>query len=390
MQTRSQHIPVLDGFRVLLVFLVSWFHIWQQSWWTPSVGRLSLDFLVRAGYVFVDGTILLSGFLLMLPYARAHGNHQPLPDTRRFYERRIMRILPSYYADELILLFVVALPLGQYSFAPYMVKDLFTHATLTFTFWRDTYLGSPIGGACWTLAIEAQAYLLFPFLARRVLKKPMWTLPLMALTAWAFRAWCMWGLTDYQMVVNQLPAFLDVYAIGMGLAWLVVMPKRISLRPGLRGLLALLLLVGSVAATVYLLKRQARSPSFAEIQRGQMQLRFPLAISLSGCMLGMMGLWKPLRCVFGNPVMHFLSSISLNYYLLHQPIAVALKRWGIPHAVSEKPNTVGEWPWQWQYTFLCFGIALAMATLLTYAVEKPAAKLLGRWFDRRRTKAEAA
>ena len=67
----ARHIPELNGLRVLLVFIVSWYHFWQQSWLTPHVGDYSLDFLVRAGYVPVDGTILLSGFLLFLPHARA-------------------------------------------------------------------------------------------------------------------------------------------------------------------------------------------------------------------------------------------------------------------------------------------------------------------------------
>ena len=28
---RDRRIPVLDGYRVIMVFIVSWFHIWQQS-----------------------------------------------------------------------------------------------------------------------------------------------------------------------------------------------------------------------------------------------------------------------------------------------------------------------------------------------------------------------
>ena len=59
-----RRIPELNGLRVLLVFIVSWYHFWQQSWLTPSIGRYSLDYLLRAGYMPVDGTILLSGFLL--------------------------------------------------------------------------------------------------------------------------------------------------------------------------------------------------------------------------------------------------------------------------------------------------------------------------------------
>ena len=31
-----RRIPELNGLRVLLVFIVSWYHFWQQSWLTPS------------------------------------------------------------------------------------------------------------------------------------------------------------------------------------------------------------------------------------------------------------------------------------------------------------------------------------------------------------------
>lgn len=34
-------IPELNGLRVLLVFIVSWYHFWQQSWLTPSIGSYS-------------------------------------------------------------------------------------------------------------------------------------------------------------------------------------------------------------------------------------------------------------------------------------------------------------------------------------------------------------
>lgn len=89
-------IPELNGLRVLLVFIVSWYHFWQQSWLTPSIGSYSLDYLLRAGYMPVDGTILLSGFCCSCP--------MPVPccwerryRTQTVYQRRIMRIVPSYY-----------------------------------------------------------------------------------------------------------------------------------------------------------------------------------------------------------------------------------------------------------------------------------------------------
>ena len=74
----ARHIPELNGLRVLLVFIVSWYHFWQQSWLTPHVGSVSLDFLVRSGYMPVDGTILLSGFLLFLPQEEHLQRHYTL------------------------------------------------------------------------------------------------------------------------------------------------------------------------------------------------------------------------------------------------------------------------------------------------------------------------
>ena len=158
----ARQIPELNGLRVLLVFIVSWYHIWQQSWLTPYIGRTSLDFLVRAGYVPVDGTILLSGFLLFLPHARAMLLGESVPDVRGFYQKRVMRIVPSYYFVTLVMLFAVAIPYGLYWRESDMWRDVIMHLTFTQTFNYSTYIGTPIGVASWTIAIEMQAYLLFP------------------------------------------------------------------------------------------------------------------------------------------------------------------------------------------------------------------------------------
>ena len=215
MNEKRQRIPELDGLRVLMIFIVSWFHIWQQSWLSPVIGSVNLDYLVRSGYVWVDGTVLLSSFLLFLPYAKAMRRRLPAPDTREFYYRRVRRILPGYYFIILAVLFGIALPWRLYYSPQYLVKDVATHLTFTFTFFRDTYLATPLGAASWTLAIETQAYVLFPLVARGVMKKPVLTLCLLCAVCFGFRAWCLWSLVEYDMVVNQLINFLDVYVIGI-------------------------------------------------------------------------------------------------------------------------------------------------------------------------------
>ena len=381
----KKRIPELDGLRTLMIFIVSWYHIWQQSWLTPSVGSVSLDFLVRSGYVWVDGTVVLSAFLMLLPTARAGLKSEPESATA-FYRRRACRILPSYYFIVLLTLFVIVLPWGLYSTPQYMVKDLFTHFTLTFTFWYDTYVATPLGAAAWTLAIEAQAWLLFPLLLRALRKKPVLTLAGMLLLCAGFRAWVLWAMTDYSLVVNQLINFLDVYVIGFLAAFAfakaeTVLAQKDRVLPV--SLAATAVFAGCVFALVCLLKAQASSGAYTLIQRGQMLRRPLFALCFAGMILSAPFSLRPLRFLLGNPVMKFLAGISMNYYLIHQTLAVHLKRLGIPASLSAQPNIDGDVSWQHLYTLLCFGLSLLLATLITYLVEKPGGRLLHRLTEKK-------
>ena len=78
--------------RALAVFGVVWFHFWQQSWISPyfelpflsALGlspSVSLDFLPRGGYLFVDWLLFLSAFCLFLPYAHTALSGEPEPDA---------------------------------------------------------------------------------------------------------------------------------------------------------------------------------------------------------------------------------------------------------------------------------------------------------------------
>ena len=380
-------IPELNGLRVLLVFIVSWYHFWQQSWLTPSIGSYSLDYLLRAGYMPVDGTILLSGFLLFLPYARAMLLGEAVPNTKQFYQRRIMRIVPSYYFVTLALLFAVALPWHLYYNSSDMVRDVVMHLTFTQTFNPATYIATPIGVASWTIAIEMQAYLIFPLLARWAMKNPLGTLMTMAAGTFAFRGWCVWRLDEYNMVVNQLANFLDIYALGMGAAllyvWLVQRYPAAEKRKAMawQGI-ATLLCVLSTWGMLRIFRVQAGESGQAALQAGQMMRRPLLGLAVAGILLTLPFAVRPLRFLMGNRVMGWLAAVSMNYYLLHQNLAVHLKRLGIPPSVSAEPNRAGEQPWQLQYTLLCFGLSLLGAALITLLIEKPCAKVLKKVFAR--------
>ncbi len=385
MNETRRRIPELDGLRTLMIFIVSWYHIWQQSWLRPVIGSYSLDYLVRAGYLWVDGTVLLSSFLLFLPYARAMRAGLPAPDTRDFYYRRVRRILPGYYFITLAVLLTVAVPWKLYDTPQYLVKDVATHLTFTFPFFRDTYLATPLGAASWTLAIEVQAYALFPLIARGAMKKPALTLGVMCAVCFGVRAWCLWALTDYSMVVNQLINFLDVYVTGILAAMAFVRLTEKAEKPSgsrprqyARQALATVLFAAAVFCLLRMIRFQASSGEYALIQRRQMIYRPAYALLFTALILSAPFSLLPLRKLLGNPVTKFLGGVSMNYYLIHQTVLVHLKRLRFPPSVSDTPNMAGEQPWQNRYTLLCFGISLLLAILVTYAVEKPAARLMDR------------
>ena len=410
----ARYVPELDGLRVLLVLIVAWYHIWQQSWLTPKIGSYSLDYLVRAGYMPVDGTILLSGFLLFLPYARSMVLGEPVPRTREFYQRRIMRIVPSYYFVTLLMLFAVALPKGSYDGRPgLMIEDLVRHFTFTQTFDRATYLDTPLGAASWTIAIEMQAYLIFPLLANTARKHPWGVMATMAAAALMMRGWFLWDQATYAnmrsggvgfgMVVNQLINFMDVYAIGMAAALIYVRLTTRYPQDGRRFLwqaAATVAILFAAYGLVQVTRAQAYegldlprfneitnthgSITYAELQAGQMMRRPVYALLMAVIVLALPFAFLPIRWVMGNPVMRVLSMVSMNFYLTHHSVSLFLKEIRFPayQALQNPQMAAGgpEQPWAWQYTLACFGFSLLLAALITFLIEKPCAWLLKKFF----------
>ena len=376
-----RRIDELDGYRVIMVFLVSWFHIWQQSWLTPRIGSVSLDFLVRAGYMPVDATILLSGFLLFLPYVEARLAGKPEPGTGEFYLRRVARTWPSLALVTLLMLFCSALPKGFYRDAGTMAGDIAAHLTYTFPFFERFYQRTALGGASWTIAVEMHFYLLFPLLARGTKRHAGAVLCGMAALAAYFRGWCIWAMESYSMVVNQMISFLDVYALGMACA--LVYPRLrdwVQKLDGRKAGWAACGATGLLAAGIWgfcaVLRRQAQSAGYDMIQAGQMMRRPLFALTCAAILLALPFCIRPVRFLFGNRLMRFLAGISMNYYLLHQNIAVLLKEHGIPYSAEEMPNQAGDLAWQIKYTALCFGLSLLAAIVVTYLVEKPCSRLM--------------
>ena len=388
----KQEIVGLHGFRAILCLIVANYHIWQQSW-LPQGFRLfgrwiSYDYITRTGYMMVDGLILLSGFLLFLPHASCMVQGGKLPRTDHFYIKRLARIVPSYMLAVLAALFFIALPQQLYYSPRVMWKDLLSHLTFSQTFFYQPYQATHLNGVLWTVCIEMQLYLLFPLMASCARKKPGLTLGTMAVLGWIYRAVVYFKVEDTAMYINQMPAFLDVYALGMLGAMVYVHigalkgEKKDWRHYCVRALSVVLLALGLILVSS-VLKAQAKQASIglAELRLGQLSHRLTLALGLMSCMLAIAFLPRPLEWLFGNRLMRFFAEISFNFYIWHHILAVQfMKHW---FGFDTLHNTPGL---QKAFTLLCYAVSLVVATAVTYGIEKPIVNKVNQWLKQRERK----
>ena len=378
-------IGVLYGFRALMVLFVMNYHLWQQSWISQTVTlfgqRISFDFWTRSSYLFVDGMILLSGFLLYLPYARQIQEGTPVPSMKRFYFNRAVRILPSYLFAVLMALFFIAIPQNLYHSTQAMVKDVASHLTFTFLFWPATYVSTPLNVALWTIAVEMQFYLIFPLLARAMRKRPALTAGGMMLLAWTYRICVARFAKDTNILINQMPAFLDVYAIGMLGAMGYCRMRRWTIKARryekrIVWLISMAVFTAGLYALIAILKAQstASTQGHEALRLSQMAMRLPLTIAL-GLMMFSAAFWpRLLQKLLDNRLMRFLSTISMNLYIWHQVLAVQMR-------IAWFPDTNllhTDMNMQSAYMLLCISVAVLAAMTVTFGLEQPVSKWANR------------
>ena len=373
--TERRYLAAADILRIISIGIIGWYHIWQQSWLDPGfrAGSVYVDLqsVVRHGYLMVDVLLVISGFLLIQPWARARLGLGPRPTVREFYRRRFWRIVPSYILAVLLFL-LYALYQGEYNSGGYLWKDLLAHLTFTHNLFPDTYLATPLPVVLWTLGVEVQFYVLFPLVGRLFEKRPALTCLGLTAIAAAFRIW-VYGIEESSLLVNQLPGMLDLYACGIAAGYFYVRLADRRLSPSVRWLCA----AAALAALLIILQMLFHGiiGDYPAIRRQQLVYRLPIGI-LSGVFLLCGSLAPPaLSRALGNPLTRFFSAVSYNFYIWHTFLTLLLKDLRIPAYAAENPNMAGEQPWQTRYSLLCLLAALLVASAVTYLWERP----LNRW-----------
>ena len=147
-----RHMPQLDSLRAIAVGLVFLLHFTQ----------FRIVHVLETGYIGVRLFFVLSGFLITLILLRyreeiAAGQAGFWAMAGRFYTRRFWRIFPPYYAF-LAVIVVIGLPTAA--------EGVGWHLTYTSNAWYffqpDQFSGLLVH--FWSLAVEEQFYLVWPFL----------------------------------------------------------------------------------------------------------------------------------------------------------------------------------------------------------------------------------
>lgn len=322
-------LEYLDGLRALASLYVVLFHagLGFSPTALPGWARM-LQRVLAYGHDAVAVFIVLSGYCLMLPVARAGGiMPRALGD---YFARRAWRILPPYYAALLgTLLLLAAIPILQTpshtiwddSVPAFAVGPIASHLLLVhnlFPAWVHT-----INGPLWSVATEWQIYFLFPLLLLPVWRKAG------ALAALLVSAALGWSLLWIARGTAQAACswYAALFTLGMCAAGIGFAPREteraLRERVPWRSVSLVALALVAIASTCFV-RSWFRWLSLSDALVGVATAT--LLLSLTGQALGPSTRPLALRVLEAPPLVA-LGRFSYSLYLTHLPVIALLYFW---------------------------------------------------------------
>lgn len=303
-----EYLPALDGLRAVAIALVL-SHNFLLFESPVGVGK-AVNLLLNLGWVGVQLFFVLSGFLItrILLADRASPHYY-----RAFFGRRVLRIFPLYYLS--LLVFTLLLP---------MVRG---EAVAEGTVWLWLFVSNWSGGAglgsggmphFWSLAIEEQFYLLWPFVVRRlgargVLRASL----LLALASLCTRVALLQAGASSEAVYQWTPCRFDALALGAALAAFLALPgssgRLAAWAPRLPWVLLVLALAGFVVTRGY----PRTAPLGQTLGYSWLAVVFVVLVAFAVA-AGLRGGGH--ARLLAHPAMVAVGRVSFGMYVLHKPL----------------------------------------------------------------------
>ncbi|HEY8980778.1 MAG TPA: acyltransferase [Streptomyces sp.] len=309
----------IDGLRGLLALYVLLFHCWLYTfpgypnslapWWLDGLayGRLAVVFF-----------LVLSGFSLSISPARTGWQIKGLFN---FLRRRAWRILPPYWAALAMSLAIAWLVVPASRFGPPTGKSILVYSLVA----QDIFTAPTPNGAFWSIGVEVELYLAFPFLL--FIRRKLGAVALVAGVTLpvALHGLLATGASPIEGDNWLTPNLAPVFVAGIAGAGIIVAPNKVQRLPwhwlaflAAMPVLALVAVKGSVWAIVHY---------------------FWIDLSIAPTMTLLVasivtGRPKFLVRVLTMHPIRSLGNISYSLYLIHLPIVMIVIRRIAPNFVS--------------------------------------------------------
>ncbi len=329
-QVRGDRDEALDGLRGIAALLVVFYHCGVQFSFAP--------FYVH-GFTGVHLFFVLSGYLISRPFLARILSARPLPSWGKYAARRFVRIYPTYFAA---LVVFVAMRFVGHLHKP-TAGDVLLHALLVFN-WGEPAQFQSINIAMWTLAIEAQFYVILPVAAaigKRCAPAGSRLGALLVVVSFMVIGLVSRGL-EYSMTAApdvrfRLPfSFLDLFAAGIFVAYLeLTLTEQLRERASLRRAL----LLGGVAllfATNYWLVAAGGS-DWLSPPTLLLDCLYPISVCIGFALILLAVRTRARHAVpvLTSAPLVFIGQISYSIYLFHVGVGYFL--------LTRLPSNVAMW-----------------------------------------------
>ncbi|MFC4784707.1 acyltransferase family protein [Nocardioides sp. MAHUQ-72] len=347
----THRIDFVDGIRAVAAMYVVVHHVWLTTHpdYLTEAGSPALQWLAY-GYVAVAVFIVVSGFSLSISPAR-HGWRLGNGSTE-FFRRRAWRILPTYYAAMVLSCLVFGLVTPAQTGDLISAKAVVVHALLV----QDAIDSPDLNATFWSIAVECQIYLFFPFFLLFVRRWGVWRLVVLV-SGSVIVAYLVAGKVSLlHPIINLTPQFGALFVMGMAAG------RVLSHGPVRRPRVLVVTSAVLFAAFVTL----CASLSIDRVERSYFWITF-LVGGATACLIAALTLGRLtwLRRLLASRALSGVGLFSYTIYLVHLPVL-----WLLWHFVVE-PSGLGV-PGRFALLLaLCVPAVIAFSYLFSLAFERP-------------------
>jgi peptidoglycan/LPS O-acetylase OafA/YrhL len=368
------YLPELDVLRFFAFFGVFVWHV------APSGGALYQSYgvlgsLGTAGAFGVDLFFTLSGYLLTKLLLREREQTGDI-NVKAFYIRRTLRIWPLYYFSLVLVFLLTRLPVSLTS-APPFLGGVFPPMTPSTYFFLAIFLFNfncplplPFMVHLWSISVEEQFYLFWPWIMRYVSRRRIVAIPVVMIVVAVIARAISLPLKLNTSVWNNTFTRLDPIAVGI----LIALLPRLNPRPAVRPMLVLIGLLSWMFAAYH-----CGLPG--QLSTLDISLGYPaVALGSGAFVLATLGI----RSLSTNSALArcliYLGKISYGLYV-YSGIAIPIAKIFLFRGVLEAlvPSSWASWTTTPTYILFAFGLNVALAAASYRWLEAPFLRLKERF-----------